>query len=73
MDERKKELRSILILLLRGMNFSKVRIMLTLAIIAAHQIEEEMCDWAITYYKKEGTITTQAFMSKLDELTNSEQ
>jgi hypothetical protein len=55
------------------MNFSKVRIMLTLAIIAAHQIEEEMCDWAIAYYKKEGTITTQTFMSKLDELTNSEQ
>ena len=55
------------------MNFSKVRIMLTLAIIAAHQIEEEMCDWAIAYYKKEGTITTRAFMSKLDELTNSEQ
>jgi hypothetical protein len=44
MDERKRELRSILILLLRGMNFSKVRIMLTLAIIEAHQIEEEMCD-----------------------------
>lgn len=57
MDERKRELRNILILLLRGMNFSKVRIMLTLAIIAAHQIEEEMCDWAIAYYKKEGTIT----------------
>lgn len=73
MDERKRELRSILILLLRGMNFSKVRIMLTLAIIEAHQIEEEMCDWAITYYKKEDTITTRAFMSKLDELTNSEQ
>ena len=73
MDERKRELRSILILLLRGMNFSKVRIMLTLAIIEAHQIEEEMCDWAITYYKKEGTITAQTFLSKLDELTNSEQ
>lgn len=47
--------------------------MLTLAIIEAHQIEAEMCDWAITYYKKEDTITAQAFMSKLDELTNSEQ
>ena len=73
MDERKRELMSILILLLRGMNFSKVGIMLTLAIIEAHQIEEQMCDWEITYYKKEGTITTQAFMSKLDELTDSEQ
>ena len=72
MDERKRELRSILILLLRGMNVSKVRIMLTLAIIAAHQIEEEMCDWAINYYKKEGTITAQIFTSKLNELTETE-
>ena len=47
MEEKTKELRSILILLLRGMNFSKTRIMLTMAIIAAHQIEETICDWAI--------------------------
>ena len=73
MDIRKKELRSILILLLRGMNFSKVRTMLTMAIIAAHQIEEEMCDWAIAYYKKNNTLTTQAFMEKLNKLTDSEQ
>lgn len=46
--------------------------MLTMAIIAAHQIEEEMCDWAIDYYKKESTITPQAFMSKLNELTDSD-
>ena len=72
MDERIKELSSILILLLRGMNFSKVRIMLTMAIIASHQIEEEICDWAITYYEKEDTLTTQAFMSKLNELTDSD-
>ena len=44
MSERVKELRSILILLLQGMEFSKVRITLTMAIIAAYQIEEEMCD-----------------------------
>lgn len=69
MEEKTKELRSILILLLRGMNFSKTRIMLTMAIIAAHQIEETICDWAIAYYEKEGTITTQAFMSKLNALT----
>ena len=71
MEKRQKELRSILILLLRGMNFSKVRIMLTMAIIAAHQVEEEMCEWATAYYKREGTITPQAFMSKLNELTEA--
>lgn len=71
MDERKEELRSILILLLKGMSFSKTRIMLTMAIIAAYQIEEEMCDWAIAYNKKEGTITARIFLSKLDELTGS--
>ena len=42
---------------------------LTMAIIAAHQIEHEMVDWIAAYYEKEDIITPQAFMSKLDELT----
>ena len=71
MVERLKELRSILILLLQGMRLSKARIMLTMAIIASHKAEEEMCNWAIDYYKKEGTLTAQIFMSKLNELTDS--
>ena len=69
-DKRVKEYFDIL--LLRGMNFSTVRIMLIMAIIAAYQIEEEMCDWAILYYKKENTLTIRAFMSKLNELTDSD-
>ena len=72
MSEREKELNSILIELMYGLKISKVRIMLTMAIIAAYQIEEIMCDWAIAYYKKEGTMTSQAFMSKLNELTDSD-
>ena len=40
-----------------------------MAIIAAHQIEQEMVDWIAAYYEKEDIITPQAFMSKLDELT----
>lgn len=73
MTERERELRSILIQVLAGLGVSKVRIMTCLAIIVAHQIQEEMVAWIATFYKKEGTITTQAFMSKLDELTDSEQ
>ena len=73
MDERKRELRSILIQVLAGLGVSKVRIMTCLAIIVAHQIQEEMVAWIARFYGKEDTITAQAFMSKLDELTDSEQ
>jgi hypothetical protein len=73
MTERERELRSILIQVLAGLGVSKVRIMTCLAIIVAHQIQEEMVAWIATFYGKEDTMTAQAFMSKLDELTNSEQ
>ena len=73
MTERERELRSILIQVLAGLGVSKVRIMTCLAIIVAHQIQEEMVAWIATYHGKEDTITAQAFMSKLDELTDSEQ
>lgn len=69
MEEKTKELRSILIRLLNGLGFPKPRIMLTMAIITAYQIEQEMVDWVATYYGKEDTMTTQAFMSKLNALT----
>ena len=73
MDERKRELRSILIQVLAGLGVSKVKIMTCLAIIVAHQIQKEMVAWIATFYGKEDTMTTQAIMSKLDEQTDSEQ
>ena len=70
MSERKKELRSILIQLLAGLGMTKTRIMLTMAIIAAYRIEEEMVSWVATYRGMEDSMTVQAFMSKLNEQTD---
>ena len=67
---RVKELRSALILLLSGLGMSKTRIMLTMAIIVAYQIEEEMGSWVATYYGRSDDMTIEAFMAKLNELTN---
>ena len=58
---------------MNSLGISRVRGMLSLALIRAHQIHEEMILWIPTYHGKEDTITAQAFMSKLDELTDSEQ
>ena len=70
MSCRTKELNSILIELLYGLGLSKTRIMLTMAIIKAHHIQNEILEWFVTYYEKEGTMTVQTFMSKLKELTD---
>ena len=67
--ENRDELESILIELLHGLEMPKVRIMLTLAIIRAYHLQQEMVDWIADFYGKEDTLTAQAFMSKLDELT----
>ena len=70
MSERKKELNSILIELLYGLGLSKTRLMLTMAIIKAHHIQYELLEWFVAYYEREDTMTVQAFMSKLNELTD---
>ena len=72
MDDKKRELNSILIGLLFELGVSKVRIMLTMAIITTYHLQQMMVDWLVDYYEKEGTMTAQAFMSKLNELTDSE-
>lgn len=68
--DRVKELRSALIMLLSGLGMSKTRIILTMAIIVAYQIEEEMARWIATYYGRSDDMTIEAFMAKLNELTN---
>lgn len=68
--DRVKELRSALILLLSGLGMSKTRIMLTMAIIVAYQIEEEMGSWIATYYGRSDDMTIEAFMAKLKKLTD---
>ena len=69
MTERVKELRSILIEVLVGLGVSKVRITVIMAIIAAHKIEEEMARWMATFYGRSDSLTVQALMSKIQELT----
>ena len=44
--------------------------MLTMAIIVAYQIEEEMGSWIATYYGRSDDMTIEAFMSKLKKLTD---
>ena len=72
MTERTKELRSILILVLKGLGMSKVRIMLTMAIIAAYHLEEKMASWVATFKGRSDDMTTQVFMAKLRELTGED-
>ena len=72
MTERTEEIRSILILLLKGLGMSKVRIMLTMAIIAAYHLEEKMVSWIATFYGRSDDMTIQVFMSKLRELTGED-
>ena len=72
MSDKEKELSSILIQLLHGLELSKVRIMLTMAVITAYQLQQTMADWVADYYEREGIMTTRIFMSKLNELTDSD-
>jgi hypothetical protein len=68
--ERVKELEEGLIGLMYALGISKVRMMLSLALIRAHHLHKEMARWIVSYKGKEDTLTAQAFMSKLNELTN---
>ncbi len=71
MTEKNRELNRMLIRLLDGLGQDRVQIMVTMAIIRAFHIEQEMINWIATFYGKEDTLTIQAFMSKLNELTDT--
>ena len=68
-EAKKEEARSILIGLMNSLGVSKVRIMLYTSIIRAYDIEEEMINWVATYHEKADSLTIEAFVSKLNELT----
>ena len=72
-QEHTKELENILIGLMISLGISKVKTALTLAMIRAYQIHEEMIDWIASFHGKEDTITAQIFMSKLSQLTDGEK
>jgi hypothetical protein len=67
--EREKELEEVLIGLMLALGISKVKMMISLALIRAHHLHEEMVWWIASYKGKEDSLTAQAFMSKLKELT----
>lgn len=67
--ERVKELEEGLIGLMRALGMSMYRAIFCLAEIRAHHLHEEMVWWIASYKGKEDTLTAQAFMSKLKELT----
>jgi hypothetical protein len=68
--EREKELEEGLIGLMYALGISKVRMMLSLALIRSHQIHLPMAKWVLSYRGKENTLTAQTFMSKFNELTD---
>lgn len=70
--EREQMLEDGLIGLMRSLGIPKVRMMLSLAMIRAHHIQEDMVSWVATFQGKEEALTAQIFMSKLNELTDSE-
>lgn len=68
--ERVKELEEGLIGLMRALGISMYRAIFCLALIRAHHLHEEMVRWIASYKGKEDALTAQAFMSKLNELTD---
>lgn len=70
--EREKELEEGLIGLMYALGISKVRMMLSLALIRVYQLHEEMARWIASYHNSDRDMTAQDFMSKLNELTEEE-
>lgn len=68
--ERREELEDILIGLMKSLGMSMYRGVFSMALIRAHHLHEEMIEWIASYKGKEDTLTAQAFMSKLNELTD---
>ena len=68
--ERGKKLEEVLIGLMQALGMSMYRAIFCLALIRAHHLHEEMVRWIASYKGKEDALTAQAFMSKLNELTD---
>lgn len=70
--KRRKEIEKLLIWLMDSLEMPTVRMILTLAIIRAHHLHEEMVRWIASYHNSDCDMTAQDFMSKLNELTEEE-
>lgn len=67
--ERREEIEKGIIGLMRSLGISKVRMMLSLALIRAHQLHEEMGSWIASYHNSDRDMTAQEFLSKVRELS----
>ena len=65
-----RELESILIGIMRELGVSRIDAMINLALIKAHQIQEDMILWVDTFKDKEHMLTAEAFRSHIFQLTD---
>ena len=68
--ERRDELEKGIIGLMRSLGMPSARIMFIIALIRVYHLHEELAEWMVGYIGREDTLTVQAFMSKLNELTD---
>ena len=69
--ERREEIEKGIIGLMRSLGISKVRMMLSLALIRAHQLHEEMVSWIASYHNSDRDMTAQEFLLKVRELAEN--
>ena len=67
--ERREILESGLIGLMYTLGISKVRIILSLAIIRSHNLHDDMAKWIASYHNSDLDMTAQDFLSKVRELS----
>ena len=65
-----RELESILIGIMRELGVSRIDAMINLALIKAHQIQEDMILWVATFKDEEHMLTAEAFRSHIFQLTD---
>ena len=69
--ERREILESGLIGLMYTLGISKVRIILSLAIIRSHNLHDDMAKWIASYHNSDRDMTAQEFLLKVRELAEN--
>lgn len=65
-----KEMESILIGLMKSLGMSKIDAMISLALMRACHLQEDMILWVATFKGKEGSLTSEAFTAHLNALSD---
>lgn len=69
--ERREILESGLIGLMYTLGISKVRMILSLAIIRSHNLHDDMAKWIASYHNSDRDMTAQEFLLKVRELAEN--